>query len=77
MSDERTRILQVMARVLETEASELPANPTQSEDGAWDSLTHFELIMAIEAEFGRRFETKRIPQLTSLSSIEKELANVV
>lgn len=77
MTDERTRILEVMARVFETEASDLPANPTQGEEGNWDSLTHFELIMAIETEFGRRFSTQRIPVLTSLTRIEKELTDGV
>jgi acyl carrier protein len=39
----------------------------------WDSLQHFVLILAVEQEYGVRFSSGRIPELTRVSAIREEL----
>jgi acyl carrier protein len=39
----------------------------------WDSVMHLNLILALEAEFGVRFSTAEIPQLTSIGKIRARL----
>jgi acyl carrier protein len=39
----------------------------------WDSLQHFVLILAVEQEFGVRFSSERIPELTAVSAIRGEI----
>ena len=56
-----------------------PAGLTmKDEDGPqtfpdWDSVMHLNLILALEAEFGVRFSTTEIPQLTSIAKIRARL----
>jgi acyl carrier protein len=40
----------------------------------WDSVMHLNLILALEAEFGVRFSTAEIPQLTSVKKIRERLS---
>ena len=39
----------------------------------WDSINHLYLIMNLEKEFGVKFEMSKIPDLTSIAAIEREL----
>lgn len=41
----------------------------------WDSLSHLALIMDLEREFNHRFPMDKIPDLTTLYEIAKELEN--
>lgn len=43
---------------------------------AWDSLRHFEVILAVEAAFGVRFAMEALPELTSLAALQDALAAV-
>lgn len=40
---------------------------------AWDSVTHLNLILAVEAEFGVQFDTAEIPELLSVGKIRGRL----
>jgi len=40
----------------------------------WDSLQHFNLILAVEQAFGVRFSSERIPELVSVQALREELA---
>lgn len=40
---------------------------------AWDSLAHLRLVMAVEEEFGVRFETEEVTSIGSLSDISRLL----
>jgi acyl carrier protein len=55
-----------------------PGLTMKDEDGPhsfpdWDSVMHLNLILALEAEFGIRFSTTEIPQLTSVGKIRARL----
>ncbi len=51
---------------------------TASVDGvaSWDSLTHLNLLMAIEEEFGISFDADRIPDLCSFERIADAIDDV-
>lgn len=42
---------------------------------AWDSMGHLMLIMALESEFGVKFEIDELFQIKSIADIEKILAS--
>lgn len=39
----------------------------------WDSFRHLQLILAIEGEYGVQFDPQQIPELTTVSRIQKIL----
>ena len=41
---------------------------------SWDSFGHLQAILAIEGEYGVQFDPQRIPELTSVSLLQAELA---
>jgi len=71
----RQRLRKVISDVFECEESTLPANPDQASIDKWDSLEHLRLIMAVESEFNIKFQTERIPMLTSLELLIWEITN--
>lgn len=69
----RQRLRKTMCDVFDYKEAELPENPDQSAIDKWDSLEHLRLIMAVENEFGIKFQTERIPHLTSLDLLLAEI----
>ena len=67
------RLRSVMAAVFGIDASAVSDETSPETFGGWDSISHIQLIMALEAEFGIRFEPGEIPQLTSLKQIRDRL----
>jgi acyl carrier protein len=39
----------------------------------WDSFRHLQVILALEGEYGIQFDPNRIPELTSVARLQKEL----
>jgi len=39
----------------------------------WDSFLHLQAILELEGEYGVQFDPQRIPDLTSVSLLQKEL----
>jgi len=39
----------------------------------WDSFGHLQAILAMEAEYGVRFDPNRIPDLTTVALLKREL----
>jgi acyl carrier protein len=67
-------------RLCVTVASVLGLSPDEVSDATsrenchkWDSLQHFVLILAIEQEYGVRFLSERIPELTGVFAIREEI----
>ncbi len=69
----RQRLRTIMCDVFDYSESELPENPDQGSIDKWDSLEHLRLLMAVEGEFGIKFQTERIPHLTSLELLLSEM----
>jgi len=73
MNDIKLRLRKVICHVFSLAEAQLPAEPSQQNIADWDSLGHIKLIFDVEREFGVRFHTDQIPQLTSIQLIEKEI----
>ncbi len=69
----RQRLRKAMCDVFDCIEAELPENPDQGSIDKWDSLEHLRLIMAVESEFGIKFQTERIQHLTSLELLLSEI----
>lgn len=67
------RVADVAAKVFHVLATELDRDTHLGSLEAWDSLGHLQLIVTIESEFKVRFQTERIPELTTLGLIADEL----
>jgi len=44
-----------------------------SDVGAWDSVAHVQLVLALEERFGVRFEDERVVELVSVNAIMRTL----
>jgi acyl carrier protein len=69
-------LLGTLARVLGLEPEDVDEQTTMKDCGAWDSLKHLQLIMAMEQAFGVRFATETIPELVSVVRIREEIARL-
>lgn len=52
----------------------VPAELSQSNCPAWDSVGHLNLILALETEFGVFFEPEEIAAMRTLEDVRKTLA---
>ena len=71
------RIKSTIGRTLGIAAEEVDHNTSMATCAAWDSLRHYELILALEAEFRVRFRTDLIPTLTSVTLVEQALRSIL
>ena len=51
----------------------VPAELSQKNCEAWDSVNHLNLILALEAEFGVAFEPEEIAAMQDLSAVESQI----
>lgn len=70
----RSRVKDVVARVLEVDATEVPDSARVGELPGWDSLRQLELALELEREFDVRIPTESMLELTSLEAIESFLS---
>lgn len=67
----RDRVRAVIARVLELDEGVLPERLAPDTVGGWDSLHHFELMLALEMELGVTIPSAEMPNLVSDEAIER------
>jgi len=60
----------LLAAVLRTDVSQIPENPTVESFTDWDSLTHVELVMAIEDEIGRELTGEEVGSISGIGDVE-------
>jgi len=70
----RDEIKGVMREVFNVGADAIPDEISQKNFEKWDSLTHLNLIIALESRFDISFEPEEISAMTSLGAIEGLLA---
>ena len=70
-NDIETRLEKVFRETLGLER--VPAELSQSNSPAWDSVGHLNLILALEAEFGVFFEPEEIAALRTLADVRAAL----
>ena len=64
------RIKQVMASVFEIKVSRIDEKSSPETIATWDSLSHMKLIIALEEEFGIRFNDDEVVELISYALIK-------
>jgi acyl carrier protein len=67
------RLCLTIAGVLGVSPDEVSDATSRVNCEKWDSLQHFVLILAVEREYGVRFSSGRIPELTRVSTIREEI----
>lgn len=70
----RDQVRGLIADVMGVDEAELPEPLTAENLPAWDSLRHFELMLALETDFGVRVPADAMPSLTSEEAIAAFLA---
>ncbi|HLX12903.1 MAG TPA: acyl carrier protein [Bacteroidota bacterium] len=63
------RVRKVFSAVFQIPASSVNDSSGRESVSGWDSLKHLTLVLALEEEFGVRFEDDEAPALESFSSI--------
>jgi acyl carrier protein len=61
------------AGVLRLSREQISDDTAMGQCPTWDSLNHFNLILALEQAFGVRFSSAVIPDLVSIARIRQEL----
>lgn len=66
----------VVASVLGVDEDSVSYETSMENCEKWDSLRHFNLILAIEQAHGVRFSSARISELISVRALSEELAKL-
>jgi acyl carrier protein len=74
MSDVHTRLSTIFRDVFDDESLVLRDDLTAEDVENWDSLTHINLIVAIEKEFRIRFTTAEVSRLKNVGELEALVA---
>lgn len=75
MNDGRTEQLrEIIAETLDLDPIDVPPDASAKTLAPWTSLAHLRLMANIERAFGVRFATAEIIEMTSITSIERVLA---
>jgi acyl carrier protein len=70
MNDAHTRLTDVFRNVFDDDALVLRKEMTADDVENWDSLTHINLIVALEKEFRIRFTTSEVSGLKNVGELE-------
>ncbi len=75
--DTKEKLQEVFRDVFDDDEIELSAQTTADDIDAWDSLTHVQLIVAVEKAFGLKFSTVEVMKLKNVGEfialIDKKL----
>lgn len=70
------RLVQLISRVFGIPEEKVTPGLSRETVEAWDSLSHFKLILRIEEAFRLRFPTAEIPNLVSVERIQEALSRL-
>jgi acyl carrier protein len=70
---QRERLLAILSETLRLPAADITSDLDMAGSGSWDSLSHMQLIAAIEDEFSLEVSADEIVTMTSVGSIEAVL----
>jgi len=66
-------LVKTAANVLRLPLEQVSNDTSMGQCSTWDSLNHFNLILAVEQAYGVRFSSAVIPDLVSIAKIRQEL----
>ena len=67
------RFRDVIQAVLAVDADAITDSDSPRSIPQWDSVTHLQLLLALEAEFGVQFSADEMAQLSSIGLIRRRL----
>jgi len=70
------RLIEVAADVFGVPAGALTADSSSDSVEAWDSISHLNLMLAVEQAFGVRIEPEQMVELTSISRVAEAVGKV-
>ena len=65
----KSKIMAILAEVLEISADRINLNTEQNQLEEWDSLAHLKLIMKLEQELNISISMEEVSELTSIDKI--------
>ena len=68
-----SRFREVIEAVLGIDASKLSDSDSPQTIPQWDSVTHLQLLLALEGEFGVQFSPEEMAQLSTIGRIRERL----
>jgi acyl carrier protein len=74
VDDTLQRMQRTFRAVLDNDTLELVPNMTAADVEGWDSLSHIDLIVALEREFKIKFTTAEISKLKNVGELEALVA---
>lgn len=74
-NDILAKVQEVFQDILDNEDIELTPDSTAEDIEEWDSLSHVQLVNAIEKEFGIRFTSKEIMSWTKVGDMIESIHN--
>lgn len=69
-------IKEIMAQVLQIDATSIDEDTSTDSVERWDSLKHMQLILALEDEFGIQFPDEMIPNLLNYAALQEALSSL-
>lgn len=69
------RLTQIVADVVDCRDLTLAASTTAADVDGWDSLSHIQIITAIERAFGVRFRTGEVAGLEDVGTLVRRIAS--
>jgi acyl carrier protein len=75
MSDQEvpSSLRNILSDIFEIPPEQITPDLNAESVDTWDSFRHLQAILALEGEYGVQFDPQRIPNLTSVSLLQKEL----
>ena len=67
----------VVAKVFGMSADQVVPDFKMGDHPRWDSMGHMDLVASVEKEFGVRFPSHALPQITSVGLIGNELSKLL
>jgi acyl carrier protein len=67
------RLTKVFRMVFQDESLQLKPSTTSDDVEGWDSLSHINLLIAIEIEFGIEFKQNEIQAFANVGELEKRI----
>ena len=74
MSDIDDRLTEIFRTTFADESIELAPEMTADDIPAWDSITHIQLIFAVEEEFGIKLSMKDLESLDDVDALRAAIA---
>ena len=75
MNEIYNRLNEVFREVFDDDSITVNAETTDADIEDWDSLTHIQLIAAVEDEFGVKFSMKQVSSMKNVGEMAQILAD--